>query len=193
MGSNSSCPSSDSLVVNNLLERQAVFGGDLLQEQGLALPVDNVALDLARQLAVHKIELVGKDVVDAHLRLKPLREVGEAAGQNAHLAWMYTYMTRARMHAFLWLHTDPGVRTYVYICVRMYTYAYVCIHMRTYVYICVRMCTYTPHTYACMTYAPHVHACMHACVRACVRAGGHAYMHLVAELFQVGDEPGICR
>ena len=71
--------------MTNLLEREAVFGGDLLQEEGLALPIDDFALDLARELAVHKVELVGKDVVDAHLRLEPAREVGEAAGQNAHL------------------------------------------------------------------------------------------------------------
>ena len=77
-------------AATNLLEREAVFGGDLLQEEGLALPIDDFALDLARELAVHKVELVGKDVVDAHLRLEPLREVGEAAGQNAHLI-MYIF------------------------------------------------------------------------------------------------------
>ena len=61
---------------------QAQLGGELAQRARLAGPVDDVADDLAGELAVDDLELVGAGEVDAEVVGEPVGDLAEAAGDE---------------------------------------------------------------------------------------------------------------
>ncbi len=57
----------------------------LLQQAGLHPTIDDLALDLAGQLAVLKIELIGMDIINPEFLLEIVGEIGKATGEDRHL------------------------------------------------------------------------------------------------------------
>jgi len=68
---------------NNLFERDAFGVGDLREEVGLAVSVDDGRNDAAGNDAVDDFKLVGVDVIDAEALLEMAREEGESAGEDS--------------------------------------------------------------------------------------------------------------
>ena len=84
---------------NGLRDVHLLHLGDEPQQFRLALAVHHVAHVAAGQLAVHHLQLVGVDVIDAILLLQVFAEIGESAGQDGNLVAILLQNIHQAVHA----------------------------------------------------------------------------------------------